>query len=162
MKVIIGIVASLVVIGALIGVAMLKPVSNLETTQPTDSQLSQTAKTTPTPSSKPETKTTNVIGRYVDYMSTDARNTSYNTTILFFHAPWCTECRAFEQSIQESSIPEGVQILKVDYDSSSDLKKKYGVTIQTSFVKIDSSGNKVSSWVGYGKDKSVDAILKNT
>ncbi len=101
-------------------------------------------------------------GRYVDYSQQEISNKNYATTILFFHAPWCVECRGFEKSIESSSLPEGVQILKVDYDSSTELRKQYGVTIQSTFVRVNTEGEKQAIWVGYGGDKSVDAIVKNT
>lgn len=100
-------------------------------------------------------------GRYVDYDSSHLGADGFDTSILFFHAAWCPECRAFEQAIESSGVPEGVQILKVDYDSSQDLRSKYGVTVQTTFVRIDSDGNLLSRWVGYGEDKSVTAIIEN-
>jgi len=36
-----------------------------------------------------------------------------------------------------SEIPENVNLLKVDYDNSTDLKEKYGVTMQHTFVLVD-------------------------
>lgn len=101
-------------------------------------------------------------GRYVEYEQSQLAAEGYQETILFFHAPWCPECRAFEQAITSGDIPDGVQVLKVDYDSSSELKKKYGVTLQTTFVKVNAAGEKVSSWVGYGKEKSLAIVLENT
>lgn len=101
-------------------------------------------------------------GVYKDYSEGSIGDAGYNRTIIFFHAPWCPECRSFEQIIRDSDIPEGVQILKTDYDSSIDLRKKYGVTIQTSFVGVDMSGDKLKLWSGYGQAKSLDAILDNT
>jgi hypothetical protein len=41
--------------------------------------------------------------------------------------------------------------LKTDYDSNIDLRKKYGVTSQHTFVQIDSSGNLIKKWV-WGRD----------
>lgn len=105
-------------------------------------------------------------GRFADYSEKNLQVgedcPAYSETILFFHAPWCPECRGFEKAIARDDIPAGVQILKVDYDSSTDLKKKYGVTIQSTFVSVDSDGNKLKLWSGYGKSKSVDAILEST
>jgi len=101
-------------------------------------------------------------GAYKDYSEGSIRDSGYNRTIIFFYAPWCPECRSFDQIIIGSKIPDGVQILKTDYDSSVDLKKKYGVTIQTSFVGVDRSGEKLKLWSGYGQAKSLDAILDNT
>jgi hypothetical protein len=98
-------------------------------------------------------------GSYRDYDPAAVADPGYDTTILFFHASWCPECRAFEQSIEAGPIPDGVQILKVDYDASDDLKRQYEVTIQTTFVKVDADGERLSSWVGYQKDRSIRTIL---
>jgi hypothetical protein len=51
---------------------------------------------------------------------------------------------------------------KIDYDSATDLRKQHGVTIESTFVRVDPAGERVKLWSGYGKDKSVDAILENT
>lgn len=83
----------------------------------------------------------------------------YETNVIFFHASWCPECRAFEQSIEAGPIPNGVQILKADYDTETALKDKYGVDIQTTFVKVDDDGEMISKWVGYEQDRSIDNLL---
>ncbi len=101
-------------------------------------------------------------GRYTEYDAAKLSDTDYTTHILFFHAPWCPECRAFETAIQDSTIPNGIQFLKVDYDSAKELRKQHGVTTQTTFVRVDDSGMQQAKWIGYGKDKSIDAIIENT
>ncbi|MEI7057517.1 thioredoxin family protein [Nocardioides sp. CCNWLW239] len=101
-------------------------------------------------------------GRYTDYSASAVADACYTDTILFFHASWCPECRGFEEAITGGTVPGGAQILKVDYDSATDLRKKYEVTIQSTFVRVDPSGARVKLWSGYGQDKSVDAILENT
>ncbi len=100
-----------------------------------------------------------MAGTYRDYGPDLVADPAYDTTVLFFHASWCPECRAFDESIRSGAIPDGVQILKVDYDSETDLKQRYGVTLQSTFVKVDADGAMISSWVGYGKDRSIDTIL---
>ncbi len=98
---------------------------------------------------------------YTTYTEAALKDKSYKNTVLFFHANWCPECRAFDKALASSTIPADTQILKVDYDKSTDLKKKYGVTLQSTFVSVDSNGKLLSKWVGYGKDKSADAVVKN-
>ncbi|MCA9353280.1 thioredoxin family protein [Candidatus Nomurabacteria bacterium] len=70
--------------------------------------------------------------------------------VLFFHAPWCPTCSLLNKDIEAnlSSIPEGVHILKVDYDTSSELKQKYGVTYQHTLVLVDKDGNMIEKWSG--------------
>ncbi len=103
------------------------------------------------------------VGRYADYVDGNTMEHAYRKTILFFHAPWCGDCRAFDKVLREGPIPAGVQILKVDYDSRQDLRQKYGVTKQSTFVELDDDDDDRDHdiWVGYGKEKSIHAILKN-
>lgn len=100
-------------------------------------------------------------GRYTQYDASAVSSGEYKNTVLFFHAAWCPECRAFDKAISESTVPENIQILKVDYDKSTDLRKKYGVTLQSTFVSVNSNGDQIAKWVGYGKDKSANAVLSN-
>lgn len=87
-------------------------------------------------------------GKYVDY-SDEALVAANGEKLLFFHASWCPQCRSIEASIEEGGLPDGVTVLKVDYDSNQALRQKYGVTIQTTFVKVDDEGNKIDSYVAY-------------
>lgn len=89
-----------------------------------------------------------VKGSYVDYTE-EAFTATQGTKVLFFHAPWCPQCRALDESIRASELPKGVTIFKVDYDSNQQLRAKYGVTLQTTVVKTDEEGNKIGSYVAY-------------
>ncbi len=61
--------------------------------------------------------------------------------ILFFHADWCPTCRALEKEIKESLEKLNSRtVLEVNYDTETDLKKKYGITVQSTLVFIDSDG----------------------
>jgi len=91
-------------------------------------------------------------GAYVDY-SDAALADAQGTAVLFFHAPWCAQCRALESDILASGVPDGVTILKVDYDSRQDLRQKYDVTLQTTLVVVDDRGQKVDSYVAYDEPK---------
>lgn len=89
-----------------------------------------------------------VPGEYREY-SEEAVLTTSGTKLLFFHAPWCPQCRSVEASIERDGLPENVTVFKVDYDSNQELRQRYGVTIQTTFVKVDDLGNKIDSYVAY-------------
>jgi len=82
--------------------------------------------------------------------------------ILFFHASWCPTCRAADSDINKnlSEIPDGVHILKIDYDSNTALKQKYGVTYQHTFVQVDSSGNLIKKWTGSSTLAEIVANIK--
>ena len=44
----------------------------------------------------------------------------------------------------EANIPDNVSIFKVDYDSESDLKATYDVSVQHTLVYVDENMDKVS------------------
>ena len=68
---------------------------------------------------------------------------------LFFHASWCPTCWAVEADIKEhiSEFPAGVVILKVDYDTATELKAKYKIVSQSVIVLVDSNGEAVKTLV---------------
>lgn len=70
--------------------------------------------------------------------------------VLNFTAAWCPTCRALEANINANlaNIPSNLTILKVDYDNSTALKKKYGVTYQHTMVQVDKDGNLIKKWMG--------------
>lgn len=90
--------------------------------------------------------------RYIVYSPETAHTLIDKKRVLFFHATWCPTCKIADQQFSSKSdmIPEGVVVLKTDYDTNSDLKKKYGITYQHTFVQIDSEGNELAKWNGGG------------
>lgn len=100
---------------------------------------------------------TGEAGSYVDYSET-ALAEAEGTKILFFHASWCPQCRALDADIKEQGVPAGTTILKVDYDTAQDLRRKYGVTLQTTVVKVDAQGNLVSKFTPYQKPTLENAL----
>lgn len=59
------------------------------------------------------------------------------------------------------NIPDGLTILKADYDIEKDLKKKYGVTYQHTLVQVDKAGNIIKKWNGSRNlDQIIDEIKK--
>jgi thiol-disulfide isomerase/thioredoxin len=97
-------------------------------------------------------------GKYVDYREEIIAETS-GIVLLFFHAPWCPQCRALESDIKAKGVPEGVTIIKVDYDSNQKLRQEYGVTIQTTVVKTDKTGKLVEKFIAYD-DPSLAAVTE--
>jgi thioredoxin 1 len=87
-------------------------------------------------------------GVYAPYEASKIAMANNSKVVLFFHAAWCPTCRAAEKEILEVGVNNGVIILKVDYDSAKDLKAKYGVTTQHTFVQIDATGNVKTKWSG--------------
>lgn len=73
-----------------------------------------------------------------------------DASLLFFHAQWCPACRQGDSDLRalyETGVPR-IATYKVDYDTSAELKKKYGVTYQHTFVLIDGEGNAVKTLLG--------------
>lgn len=91
-------------------------------------------------------------GSYKDYSvaTVEAEQKAGNRVVLFFHAPWCPFCKAanVEFMSHANEIPAGATVLKTDYDSNTELKQKYGVTYQHTFVQIDNDENQISKWSG--------------
>jgi len=98
------------------------------------------------------------VGRYINYSSSIVGETT-GTKILFFHAPWCPQCRKLEQSINTGPIPENVTIMKVDYDSNQSLRQQFGVTLQTTMVLIDDAGQLVKKFNAYD-DPSLERVVR--
>jgi thiol-disulfide isomerase/thioredoxin len=118
-------------------------VTSTQDQNPATSQQTSTNTTSEAPNETPSQP-----GVYTTYSDQSIAATP-GTKILFFHAPWCSQCKKIETSIEQSGIPSGVTVLKVDYDSRQDLRTQYGVTLQTTFVKVDDAGKKVDSYVAY-------------
>jgi thiol-disulfide isomerase/thioredoxin len=104
--------------------------------------------TTPQTADTPDTQQTAAPGAYKDYTNTSIADTT-GTKVLFFHAPWCPQCRQLDSEIKAGMLPNGVTIFKTDYDSNQALRQKYGVTLQTTFVSVDDQGNLLKRYVAY-------------
>ena len=89
-------------------------------------------------------------GSYTAYSAESLAMAQKGRTVLFFHASWCSTCKSADADIVKNTaqIPAGLTILKTDYDKEIALKQKYGVTIQHTFVEIDSNGTLIQKWSG--------------
>lgn len=98
------------------------------------------------------------VGSYETYSADKITRAETGDVVLFFHASWCPSCRGLDSSIESNlkSIPEGVSILKTDYDKETELKKKYGVTYQHTLVQVDKDGSMIKKWSG---SPSLDRLL---
>jgi thiol-disulfide isomerase/thioredoxin len=102
------------------------------------------------------------VGSYEAYSADKIARAETGDVVLFFHASWCPSCRSLNSDIESNvtSIPEGVSILKVDYDKETVLKKKYGVTYQHTLVQVDKDGNLIKKWSGSPKLSSLVSEIK--
>lgn len=87
-------------------------------------------------------------GRLIAWEDYDEDRAVYakSTVVLYFHAPWCHECQATDEAISTNGIPPGLVLVQIDYDSRTDLREEYGVTIQHSFVLVDDAGIRQDIW----------------
>lgn len=122
-----------------------------------DTAQSQTAK--PASNDTAPATPTASTGSYIDYKEGIIAATP-GTKLLFFHAPWCPQCRALETDIKQRGVPEGVSIIKVDYDSNQALRQKYGVTLQTTVVKVGDNGELVEKFVAY-EEPTLASVTKS-
>ena len=101
-------------------------------------------------------------GSYVtlaDY-NNDSSKFADSKKVYFFHASWCPICKSIDEEITSDTtkIPAGVTMIKTDFDSSTELRQKYGVTTQYTFVQVDASGNETSQWSATNLQKAIDGI----
>lgn len=100
------------------------------------------------------------VGSYETYSASKvALASSDHAVVLFFRASWCPTCKAVDGDIKAhlSAIPANLTILDVDYDNSTELKQKYGVTYQHTFVEVDAKGNLIKKWSG---SETLAALVK--
>ena len=102
----------------------------------------------------------NEAGSYVNYSEQAFAGASDQERVYFFHANWCPTCRVADKDFTSNAgnIPANVVVFKTDYDAETELKKKFGVVNQHTFVLVDSSGEKIDSWNGGGVQQLVNAI----
>ena len=98
-----------------------------------------------------------VKGSYTACDPSKIANAEHGKVVLDFSAPWCPTCVEADKNLKTSTPPEGLTLLKVDYDTSTDLKRKYGVTYQHTFVQVDKNGKLLKKWSG---TNTYDEIIK--
>lgn len=137
-----------VVIGASIAALALTPPAD----QPT---AARSAPRTPVPSPSPSASP--LPGRYVAY-SADELAATEGRTFVFFYAPWCGQCVDIDEGILAQRVPDGVTILKADFDSEQALEQQYGVTMRTTFIEVDDDGAELQRFVAYDTP-TFDAVI---
>ena len=97
-------------------------------------------------------------GAYIDYADYAANPDMYDAgrVVLFFNADWCSTCQEAVGNLTSEKIPAGLTIVSIDYDSSDDLKRQYGITTQHTFVQVDANGDELAKWTGSTDAKGID------
>ena len=89
-------------------------------------------------------------GSYEIYSPEKLARAETGKVVLFFKATWCPTCRALDSDITKNltNIPDGVSILELNYDTETELRKKYGVTVQHTLVQVNAAGEQITKWSG--------------
>lgn len=89
--------------------------------------------------------------QYRDYSSEAVAQMQGKPYALFFHATWCPSCVRADKDIKAnlSSLGKDTVIFKVDYDSNTELRQKYGVTSQHTIVFIGADGQVTGKKMGF-------------
>lgn len=137
--------------------------SNTNNSQPSSSGVatSQTQVSQPIAEEKANTRT-DFEKHFVAYSETNLEKATKNgKAVVFFHASWCPLCSEAEADLKSNwgKVPSDVTILKTDYDSSKELKAKYGVVSQDTWVQVDESGRELAKWNSGGK--GLQTLLAN-
>jgi thioredoxin-related protein len=148
--IIIAVVALLVLVGST--VFLLSKDSDKNSVNISGNNISSVEPAETTPTDSTEMNNQDVVnevasaGQYIDYSEQSLASSANDKRILFFHAPWCSVCNFYEGQIEDKGVPSDVTIIKIDYDSEDELKERYSVTTQSTFVLLDEAGNIEKSW----------------
>jgi thioredoxin-related protein len=110
---------------------------------------------------------------YNDFSSAPASYVQYNgqdlsaigeTTVLYFSQESCGTCQKTDADIKaQASLPDNVNILKVDFDTETELNQQYGVTTKHTFVLVDENGNEIAKEIGLATASDIaDFVNSNT
>jgi thiol-disulfide isomerase/thioredoxin len=117
--------------------------SSAPAASPSTSASASTSASSPAPAAR---------GSYIDYSAYAANPQMYaaGKVVLFFHAGWCPKCKETDDNLtaDPSSLPAGLTVVKADFDTETDLRQKYGVGVQHTFVQVDRDGNELRTWTG--------------
>lgn len=121
-----------------------------ESTNPADAMPSSSVDTTS-------------AGAYITLADFQASQETYSESkvVLFFTATWCSTCEKARSNLESdlSAIPSDLTIVLVDFDSETALKRQYGITVQHTFVQIDTDGSELAKWSG---SLTAQEIAENT
>lgn len=106
-----------------------------------------------------------MMSPFIDYEDMDKAMmlAESKPTVLFFHASWCPSCKTATKNFEkDSSQLENVNLIIVDYDTSKELKQRYNVTYQHTFVQISPDGEVLAKWNGGDTEELLNMIVKTT
>ena len=82
---------------------------------------------------------------------------------IHFHADWCPTCRAQEQVLNKFKTEPGldVTVLVANYDTEKDLKKRFSVRSQSTFIMLRGEQERYRL-VGDTAPEAIRSALKST
>ncbi len=92
-------------------------------------------------------------GRKVIYSSLMAAEAiaAKGPAVLFFAADWCPSCQTDLRDINMNGTRLGnITVIVVDFDTSAELRTRYGIGLQDTYVSIDAMGSRLAAWNGGG------------
>ncbi len=84
---------------------------------------------------------------YADYAQNPQAHAE-GDVVLFFNATWCPTCQEATKNLEQADFPGELTVVSVDYDSQTDLRKRYGVTTQHTFVQVSADGEEIEKFTG--------------
>ncbi len=98
------------------------------------------------------------VGSYEDFSPEKLAAAKGKKIVLFFHAAWCPSCRFTNGDLDARrwDIPGDLLVFKIDYDTAMDLRRKYGVTMQHTFILVNEKGEMIKKGSAL---PTLDAIL---
>jgi len=90
---------------------------------------------------------TSFVGDYLPFKSSVVGNGE--KSVIFFYASWCPACQSKDKNLSEwyGSAEFPVKTYRANYDTEDALKKKYGITMQDTFVLVDGAGEVIKKEV---------------
>ncbi len=101
-------------------------------------------KSTPKPASPPVTQG----GTYEVYSPEKLGYAALGEVILFIYSSSCPACVLLDKDILTNAarIPKDVKILKVDFDTATDITQKYGLSTPHILIQVNSKGDRITQW----------------
>ena len=104
------------------------------------------------------------LGKQVVAFTTEAAAQTLaqkQTVVYFFAATWCPDCQATYKDVKAnfSKLPMNFTLVFVNYDKAKDLRAKYGITAQHTFILLGAMGEKKKVW---STSTTVDDLVQST
>jgi thiol-disulfide isomerase/thioredoxin len=159
------IIAFVILIGGLIGIALTVPNSSNKSNPNTNENLSNQNNDDDNSSNEIPNEVENKLEkRFLPYDEAYLNLSSDYRIVLFFHADWCPTCLALERDLKRNinSIPDDLLILKASYGNNgeTDLAKKYNVKVQHTLIQLDKNAKPIKTWIGsFRLEEVIDELI---